>query len=298
MKKKIKHVVPSLLTALYFITIHWSMGLRIEHILLSGFVLVCYYLHPRTRRFALDFLPFVLFGILYDFLRIFPKNWAGPIHVAWPYEMEKLLFGFHYEGQVITWNEFFRTHTSIPLDLITGVTYSLHMVIPLGFAFLSWLKHPIESRRFIQAFLLVNFFAFVTYIAFPAAPPWYIEQYGFVPANWSLVGSPGGLANFDHFFGANYFHDIYAKGSWVFGAIPSMHAGFPLLVILFAHRFLKKGMTPLYLYMFLIWFSAVYLRHHYVIDLIAGVLYVFVAYFLVRLLTKSKQGVPDENLSL
>lgn len=284
-----KNILPFGYAGLYLLLVNRSMGLRAEHLLLTGFVLVCYYLHTKSRQFALDFLPFAFFGAMYDFLRIYPKNWAGPIHIDWPYHLEKMFFGFNYHGRVITPNEFFLTHHYALLDVVTGLAYSLHMVVPIGFAFISWLRHPLESRRFIQAFLLVNFFAFITYIAFPVAPPWYVELYGFAPASWSLPSNAAGLSHFDELFGVTYFHDIYAKNAWVFGAIPSMHSAFPLLVILFARRFMTKGLIPLYIYMFLIWFSAVYLCHHYIIDLASGVLYVLVAFFLIKALTKPQQ---------
>lgn len=269
-----RQILPILLCCVYFLVIHWSMGLRPEHLLFAGFLLGCYYIHPRSRRFVLDFLPVIFFAILYDFLRIYPKSWAGPIHVEWPYRLELALFGFMNQGQKIIPCDYFRLHHWPAIDLLAGVAYSLHMVVPMGFAFLVWLRRPATIRRFNQVFLVVNLFAFATYLAVPVAPPWYVEQYGFEPAHWGIPASAAGLIHFDHLIGYPYFEEIYAKSSWVFGALPSMHAGFPLLVLIFARKAVPKAFWPLAAYMLLIWFSAVYLRHHYVIDLIAGVLYV------------------------
>lgn len=234
----------------------------------------------KIRAFLIDFLPFILFAVLYDALRIF-KPLAGPIQVILPYHWEKMLFGFTYGGQKIIPTEFFMNHHTPWLDFLTGITYSLHMIVPLGFAF--WIRkdRPL-ARRFAWSFLLVNLFAFATYISFPAAPPWYVELYGLDPGNWSIPASAAGLIRFDELIGSPYFQSVYAKSTWVFGAIPSMHAGFPLLVILFARKVLRKGMIPLSLFMFSVWFSAVYLRHHYIIDLLAGALYVFTTYFLMQ----------------
>jgi hypothetical protein len=282
MTKKDKQAIPIILSGFYFLIVHWSMGLRPEHLLLITFILACYYIHPKSRRFMLDFLPFALFGALYDFLRIYPKSWAGPIHVVWPHRVEMVLFGFQYGSEKILPTDFFKMHHHAFFDLLTGFTYSLHMVVPVGFAFLAWLKKHAITRRFIWSFLLVNLFAFITYIALPVAPPWYVEQYGFAPGDWSIIGNAAGLIRFDQLLGVTYFQDIYAKNAWVFGAIPSMHAGYPLLVILYAHQIFKKWLIPLYSFMFLIWFSAVYLRHHYIIDLILGVLYVWAAFYLLN----------------
>lgn len=283
------HLIPILITVFYLLLVHGSMGLRPEHPLLIVLILGCYYVHPKGRRFVLDFLPFAIFGALYDFLRIYPKAWAGPIHVVWPHQLEMTLFGFFVNGQKIIPNDFFRTHHHPLLDLISGIAYSLHMVVPLGFALFTWLKKDKGlARQFIQAFLLANLFAFVTYIALPVAPPWYVELYGFRPADWSVPSYAAGLLRFDALIGLPYFQGVYAKNAWVFGAIPSMHGGFPILVILFAHKIGRKGMIPLYGFMLLVWFSAVYLRHHYVIDLLAGVLYVMAAFLLVRIPSHEK----------
>lgn len=282
MKRPRHPLIPILLASFYFLLVYGSMGLRIEHLLLVIFALACYYLHPKTRLFILDFFPFVLFGALYDFLRIYPKNWAGPIHVVWPYELEKALFGFFFQGEKIIPNDFFRLHPLPLLDLLTGFTYSLHMMIPIGFAFYAWIRKPDLSREFTRAFLLANLLAFITYIALPVAPPWYVELYGLRAADWSIPPSAAGLLHFDRLIGHPYFEKIYGENAWPFGAIPSMHAGYPLLVVLYARRLLKKGMVPLYSFLAFVWFSAVYLRHHYIIDLLCGALYVLLAFAIVR----------------
>jgi membrane-associated phospholipid phosphatase len=276
--------LPLTLAGVYFLIIHWSMGLRPEHLLLVVFILGCYFLHAKSRVFVLDFLPLAFFGIIYDFLRIYPKAWTGPIHVAWPYELERALFGIPTAAGRVIPSFFFQKHHLPFLDILTGLVYSLHMIVPIGFAFYAWLKDRDFARRFNWIFFTLNLLAFVTYVALPVAPPWYVEQFGFRPGDWSLAPQAAGLIHFDALIGHPYFQEVYAKNSWVYGAIPSMHAGFPFLVVLFARKVLgPKGLIPLVLFMLLVWFSAVYLGHHYAIDLIAGVLYVFAAVWVYRL---------------
>ncbi len=270
------------LGAAYLVLVHLLMGLRPEHVLLVSILVIACQAHPKGRAFVEDFLPFVLFAAIYDFLRIIPKSWAGPIHVEWPHRLESFLFGFHYLGQAMIPNDFFIQHHHPVLDVVTAVAYSLHMVVPLGLAFLLWRRQPELTRRFAWAFFVANIMAFVTYVALPVAPPWYVEQYGLAPANWSVASYAAGLVRFDQLIGMPYFQGVYSKSAWVFGAVPSMHAGFPLLNVLFARDGYRKALVPLILFMLTVWFAAVYLRHHYVIDLVAGVIYVTVAYVLVR----------------
>ena len=49
-----------------------------------------------------------------------------------------------------------------------------------------------------------------------------------------------------------------------------MHAGFPLLVALFARRIMGRVSALFFIHAGLAAFAAVYLNHHYVIDLLAG----------------------------
>ncbi|MBI2981783.1 MAG: inositol phosphorylceramide synthase [Deltaproteobacteria bacterium] len=298
-----RRFLPIPLAFIYLSFVQISMGVRLEHLALVLLMIGCYYAHPKSRQFIKDFFPFALFGILYDLLKIIPKEWAGPIHVEWPYHFEKTVFGFNYSGTKITPNEFFQTHTVPVLDILAAITYSLHMVVPLVTGFYFWIQDGPFACRFARAFFAANLLAFVTYVALPVAPPWFIEQHGFIPALWSTPGSAAGLVNFDQLVGGSYFSSLYAKASWVFGAIPSMHAGFPLLVILFAHQYchthpadkkFRIVLPFLYLFLVLVWFSAVYLRHHYIIDLLAGALYVWATFELInnKWLNNSKKSFP------
>jgi inositol phosphorylceramide synthase catalytic subunit len=290
-------VLPVTIAAAYFLIIHWTMGLRPEHALLVGFIIVCYFLHPRSRLFVMDFLPLAFFGVLYDFLRVYPKALTGPIQVEWPYRLERFLFGIPSGGERVIPSFYLQEHHVAALDIITGLTYSLHIIIPIGFAFYAWLKDREFARRFNWIFFTLNLLAFVTYVALPVAPPWYVAQHGFQPGDWSALPQPAGLIHFDEIIGRPYFAGVYAKNAWVFGAIPSMHAGFPFAVVLFARKLLRKSLLPLVFFMLLVWFSAVYLAHHYVIDLIAGVLYVFAAVGIHRLWTSSKGSSPVSSAS-
>ena len=47
----------------------------------------------KTRRFAFYFLPWFLFGIIYDSMRLYPNYMVNDIDVANLYHAEKSLFG-------------------------------------------------------------------------------------------------------------------------------------------------------------------------------------------------------------
>ena len=47
----------------------------------------------KTRNFAIYFLPWFLFGIIYDSMRLYPNYKVNSIDVVHLYEAEKYLFG-------------------------------------------------------------------------------------------------------------------------------------------------------------------------------------------------------------
>ena len=117
---------------------------------------------------------------------------------------------------------------------------------------------------FSMTFVLVNLLGFVVYYLFPAAPPWYVQYHGFTFHPLS-AGNTGGLAKFDAYFHAGIFKSIYAKGSNVFAAMPSLHSSYPVIVLYYGLKN-RLGLVNIFfgLVMVGIWFSRSYTceAHH------------------------------------
>jgi membrane-associated phospholipid phosphatase len=99
-----------------------------------------------------------------------------------------------------------------------------------------------------------------------------MQQYGthFIAGT---KGNTAGLSRFDSITGLNVFHNLYAKSSNVFAAMPSLHSAYPLIVVYFG---LQKKVSPVTTFLFAtvmlgIWFAAIYTSHHYVLDVLAGI---------------------------
>ncbi len=92
----------------------------------------------------------------------------------------------------------------------------------------------------------------------------------------------------------SYFHDLYARSANVFGALPSLHAAFPLLVYLASRKSLKLRAVRIAMlgYWLLVVFSAVYLRHHYVIDVTLGSIYATTAWIITNKIADRWQREP------
>ena len=151
--------------------------------------------------------------------------------------------------------------------------------MPLGFAIYLYLKGKREAYlRFSIAFLFVNLVGFVGYYIHPAAPPWYAIHYGFEP----ILNTPGnvaGLDRFDTLVGFPVFHSIYCNNSNVFAAVPSLHAAYMLVTTIYAVKSREHILTTC-VFAFIcmgIWWTAVYSTHHYIIDVLLGILTTIIA---------------------
>lgn len=141
---------------------------------------------------------------------------------------------------------------------------------------------------FSYAFLLTNFIGFIIYYLYPAAPPWYYINYGDA-TDFTIPGSEGLLAHFDEIIGYPLFNSMYAKNANVFAAIPSLHAAYPVIGLLFALKYKHKLFVGFFSTLtFGIWFAAVYSQHHYVIDLILGLFCALGGFYLMKYLNHIK----------
>ncbi len=199
-------------------------------------------------------------------------NWAyNTVDIEPLYILEKSLFGFHDGNQIITPNEYYLNHTNTFIDIISGIFYLSWVPLPLIFAFYLYAVNKNLFLRFFMAFFIVNIIGFIIYYLHPAAPPWYYEIHG--PAlNTQTKSYAAGLLRFDHFFGIHLFEGMYSKGSNVFAAMPSLHASYPLIGLIYAFKQKSLPFKIIFaIFMAGIWFSAVYLTHHYILDVIAGI---------------------------
>jgi membrane-associated phospholipid phosphatase len=136
----------------------------------------------------------------------------------------------------------------------------------------------------------VNVLGWIGYYSYPAAPPWYVSQYGF-DFIASTPGNIAGMTRFDAFFGVGIFAGIYAKGSNVFAAMPSLHAAYIMIVVFYSIKAKMKGWIFLFATITLgVWFTAVYSGHHYVIDVLAGIVCGVLGIFLFQVWAQSKKG--------
>lgn len=248
------------------------IGYKVEQLILVLLFNILFYLSHPIRKFITGFSIFIVFWIIFDYMKAFPNYHYNTVHIESLYNAEKQLFGIHFNGVLLTPNEFWLHHTNTFLDIMSGIFYLCWMPVPLFFA--GWLFFTNRREQFMLfslTFLFVNLIGFIGYYVYPAAPPWYVQQYGFdfIP---HTPGNTAGLHRFDDFFHTGIFSALYSKSSNVFAAMPSLHSAYPVIVLYYG---LKNKLGPINIFFAMvvtgIWFAAIYSSHHYVLDVIAGV---------------------------
>ncbi|MEP7256914.1 MAG: phosphatase PAP2 family protein [Flavitalea sp.] len=268
------------------------IGFKPEQLVLVFIFNGMYYSSAFTRKFITGFSIFIIYWIIFDYMKAFPNYKYHEVHIESLYNAEKSVFGIQSGTTVLTPNEWWTAHRMVLLDLLSGIFYLCWIPVPLAFAAYLFFRNRKLFLEFSITFFLVNIIGFIVYYMYPAAPPWYVQYNGF-DFNAATPGNTAGLSRFDELIGAPVFHSLYAKGSNVFAAMPSLHSSYPLIVLFYGIKGRLGVMNVLFfLIMCGIWFSAVYSCHHYVLDVIAGIFCAITGIFLFQkwLSTHSSEG--------
>ncbi len=264
----------------------WLKAFRPDHFLFifvftSGLMLLLG--KDKARQFLKDWTPWFLFWLSYDMLRGIADQ-VRQINIENVYNWELAIFGWAFGGEVppIWFQGFKHAHEGAwylaVFDVITGIYYGIHFFIPWILGLILWGLRG-DRRLFFRysyAMMLLNTFALTTFVLFPAAPPWYVMKYGFVQPGMDLLAGEGaaGLSKIDKILGTTVFSTVWGNmNPNKFAAVPSLHGGHSLCVGIFgtlAYRKRTRKWMLFWIYPIGMWFSAVYLNHHYIIDLLWG----------------------------
>jgi len=181
------------------------------------------------------------------------------------------------------------------LDLIAAAVYSCHF-ITWGFAIMLFVYHHIIARnskeenveesedqkddgnlkhwQFMWCIGWIDLITWITQMFWPTAPPWYNDIYGFRPANYAVKPFEAGLQRLDRYLGEPLFASFYSNNPVVFGAFPSLHVAHPVSLALFWP--FERLSWLIWLYPIITSWAAVYLNHHYLVDVLGGWFYALI----------------------
>jgi len=251
-------IVISLLSIAYLLLSWLLVGYKPDQVFLMLLCNVLFYSSKISRKFLFAYSTFLVYWIIFDYMKAIPNYKFNVVHMEDLYNAEKHLFGIHFNGKLLTPNEYLKLKSTTFLDVMSGIFYLCWIPVPFAFGLYLFFTNRRQCLYFTLSFVLINLVGFVVYYAYPAAPPWYIQQYGFVFHPNTHEGIAG-LSRFDDYFHVHIFKGLYTKGSNVFAAMPSLHSA-KLASVIFG--IVTVG----------IWFGAVYTSHHYVLDVMAGIL--------------------------
>lgn len=273
--------------ALWLAVTALCVGFRTEHIWLALLIAALFFACRSTRRLVVALLPFIVFGISYDWMNIVHNYEVNPVDIRGLYELEKQLFGITAaDGTLLTPNEYFALHRTAIMDFFGGVFYLCWVPVPVIFGLWLYFSRKVDAYlHFSLVFLLVNLIGFAGYYIHPAAPPWYVALHGF-DFQLGVPGDVAGLGAFDSMTGLGIFQGLYGRNANVFAAVPSLHSAYTLVAFIYALRsragwpwIISLGVITLG-----IWFTAVYTSHHYIIDVMLGIATALVGFLIFEYL--------------
>src|ERR1700738_1158349 len=80
-------------SVLYLILSALLIGFKKDQLFLVGVFNVLFYLSGPTRRFILGFSVFIVFWVIFDFMKAFPNYRYNTVHIESIYKAHKHLFG-------------------------------------------------------------------------------------------------------------------------------------------------------------------------------------------------------------
>ena len=242
----------------------------------------------RGRLFLRDWVPFIALLLAYELMRGLAASFGFGIHVSDMVTLERAFsFGYLPTQVLQDW-----LHPAVGIDLIAimaTIVYMLHFALPLVTGFFLWVWRRPQYYDFVAALILLCLGAFVTFVVFPAAPPWYVAWKGLLdgPDGRPLIQylKPGAFDQLANALGFNghyiYTYAFYQVGANNTAAFPSLHAAFPFLSFLFLRRAFGRIGWLSFAYFLLVSFSIIYTGDHYFVDVLSGILFAYVAYWIV-----------------
>lgn len=244
-----------------------DLGLKLQPILFRilafgaiGFIIFNNNKRPNKITAAIRFFyPVVLLSYVYGetaiFNTIFFKT-SFDISLA---NIENNLFGF--QPSLV----FADNYNSVFIRELLNFSYFSYYLFVFGFAILAW-KSSVELGQKVL-FVIINSFIiyYVFFIIFPSFGPQYYFLNGKLPP-------PQG-------FFPKLIHLIQYFGEADTGAFPSSHVGMMVIFVIVAAKYYRKFLFLTLFFTILIIPATVYIKAHYAIDIIGGIISAPIIYF-------------------
>jgi hypothetical protein len=252
-----------------------------------------------------DWFAFLAFAYLSDSLRgviyLLTCRLGLPVYTLYALRAERALFGQipsvalqktllpDPTGASFAWLE----------KILTGV-HASHFVAFLLLGLFIWLRRSELFDLYKTSFYILISVGLLIYALVPTVPPWMAaELFSLLPklVHFNVIIYNIAMPGLTTGFNTNPI-----------GAMPSLHAAFPVLASLLLWKWIRWKGWPFYLYTLAVFFMIVYTGDHYIVDILAGIALAVASYAaagklvarrtsrLQRFINKPAEGHPKPPL--
>jgi len=238
--------------------------------------LVFVFISGQAKEFLIDWTPLVLLILTYEYFRGLIPLVNHHIHFNLMWRFDQLVF--KQIPSVVLQRLFYSPGHAHWYDYVAVILYLSHFIIPLITGFIFWEIDRAYYREFAIAIVGLSYLTFLTYLIFPAAPPWLAAQQGIIPPVVHVTNLLLG-----HLFSYIPIFTVYRYvGVNLTAAVPSLHAAYPLLTALYIGKKFKRAIPILVIYVLAIWVAVMYLGEHYFFDVVLGAIYAAFIYVVIQ----------------
>jgi membrane-associated phospholipid phosphatase len=214
----------------------------------------------RDIRYFWIFLPIIIYLVLFSQNAKIRSFYGGQCTPNFIVDFDL----FFFNKTIYSWMKLAPFQNPL-FDIITAISYLFHYILPVAYSLylLAYKRAHLDFYQFMFAFGLVSSISVIVQYALPTPPPWMLEPSGLPPeANFFRV---------DAMLNVYVFKSIYARSPLVCGAFPSLHTGWPAVVLFGNRPWVSKSFCVLHVAW--IAFAAVYSLHHWIVDVLFGLVF-------------------------
>lgn len=230
----------------------------ITRLVITAILMVAFFYFVKKKPFwkylywLRDVMPFLFCIAIYT-------NLHDTIHFVNPHDIHDKLIAIDqaiFGVQPVIWAQQFYHPWLTQYFSISYMNYFIIAVIVVVYLLIT--KQNLEMRQVLLGTILCFYFGYVLYIIFPAAPPR-------LTLSDQFVRSFGG-----GWLGAAQVKLVSISSSSSRAAFPSLHCAVTLISLMYAFKLVRKLFYILLIPGISLVLATIYLRHHYVIDILAG----------------------------
>ena len=221
-----------------------------------------------------DWFPFLIILMMYYSL------WGDATHLLVPVDRDKLLIAWDQKLFGFQASVALQRFVSPSLTAWMSFAYFFHLMnIPIVACFIYTRRPNGNFREMMCGVLVICFFGILGYLLVPAVGPVYTLRDQFTVSLSQPLSVFNREVEFMDF--ARIRRDVF----------PSMHVAISFLVWLYAYRNSRRLFWVLSPFILSLWASAVYLRYHYLVDIVAGLILAPVCFWLSNRLFRGYQEI-------